>query len=879
MKLIKLIPKNSLKSLFLLTICISLLTNINAKMRHKLKKHKQVILERPIASSTVVSPIVEADALPSHSTININIPQRTGVQVFPPLITSLNRAIPLSTGTFSVPVMRNLNQPLSRDLIPNYTTPIFKPSFSPVLNQFNGNDNDIRVHDQNFQMNLHPQNNLASHINQIISNRGIINNNLNQNFNQNFQKTQIHDKNPSLNEQDLELIDPSNDNKNENEINDTISPKSQTDDDIISLEPKKKILRLDSKNNNSSSSVHKSDETLLKDLITWAKLHKVQMKRLKLNSHSKHTGESNIKSGEKIHKNEKVLDIPRDLIIDPNNPNLKTLCSRIKRIRFFKNNFDKICMTVYLLINTDESIQPFIDFMNENTIFSSFPFFYNKKQLSLLKGSYFASLIAGREESMNFEYKILTEDKILPSIVTKEDYFKARVNVMSKNFRLIDPQGLPVSVIVPFADLLNHDASKANVRLYMKKEGVQVRALANIKKNEPIYSSYGVTSNYHYLLYYGFVEENNQIALPINLDLRVRNGSGERKNEEVMLQANFEMNLTLEKFRRIVSDFNVDVKMSKKRQNFENFEKNQKNEFSKFISPISLENETESLRLLKIGLKKQLSRYSSKLQDDIKKLENSNVDRNTRNILTVLIEEKKIIIKYYNAALIFYKMLKKVSELNEEKSNENENISSNNSNNSNNTLILTTKISKLIKKRKYYRNYFNILKEKFKLKIELNEMNETEGQGINIDIDSEYQNEGSDENLEISDPDGNSVMMQDESNHSFGSFNENENFGYEDYSQHQHQYQYDISNNLQNDLQSNFNPNGNNGVINLSNQGTEIQIGQELINQNNHMNSNDNSSNILNSQKISSMPIDNTKNNDGNAYQIENKLPHVNLRR
>jgi hypothetical protein len=413
----------------------------------------------------------------------------------------------------------------------------------------------------------------------------------------------------------------------------------------------------------------------------------------------------------------------------------------------------------------------------------------------------------------------------------------------------------------------------------MKKEGVQVRALANIKKNEPIYSSYGVTSNYHYLLYYGFVEENNQIALPINLDLRVRNGSGERKNEEVMLQANFEMNLTLEKFRRIVSDFNVDVKMSKKRQNFENFEKNQKNEFSKFISPISLENETESLRLLKIGLKKQLSRYSSKLQDDIKKLENSNVDRNTRNILTVLIEEKKIIIKYYNAALIFYKMLKKVSELNEEKSNENENISSNNSNNSNNTLILTTKISKLIKKRKYYRNYFNILKEKFKLKIELNEMNETEGQGINIDIDSEYQNEGSDENLEISDPDGNSVMMQDESNHSFGSFNENENFGYEDYSQHQHQYQYDISNNLQNDLQSNFNPNGNNGVINLSNQGTEIQIGQELINQNNHMNSNDNSSNILNSQKISSMPIDNTKNNDGNAYQIENKLPHVNLRR
>ena len=136
--------------------------------------------------------------------------------------------------------------------------------------------------------------------------------------------------------------------------------------------------------------------------------------------------------------------------------------------------------------------KPFVNFLNENTNFNNFPFFYNKNELKMLEGSFFSSLIAGREEATNFEYKILTENKILTSKISKENYFKARINVMSKNFSLKKINGEILSVLVPFADLLNHNTNKANVRLEFNKEDVNIVTLNPIKKNDHIYASYEI---------------------------------------------------------------------------------------------------------------------------------------------------------------------------------------------------------------------------------------------------------------------------------------------------------------------------------------------------------------------------------------------------
>jgi hypothetical protein len=93
----------------------------------------------------------------------------------------------------------------------------------------------------------------------------------------------------------------------------------------------------------------------------------------------------------------------------------------------------------------------------------------------------------------------------------------ARINIMSKNFTQKDKNGRMVSLIAQFADLLNHCSTKANARLDLTKNGLVIKAMASIIKNEPVLTSYGKFSNFHYLLYYRFVEQNNPVPVLIRL--------------------------------------------------------------------------------------------------------------------------------------------------------------------------------------------------------------------------------------------------------------------------------------------------------------------------------------------------------------------------
>jgi hypothetical protein len=241
---------------------------------------------------------------------------------------------------------------------------------------------------------------------------------------------------------------------------------------------------------------------------------------------------------------------------------------------------------------------------------------------------------------------------------------------------------------------------------------VDIEAIQNIKKNENVSTFFGKYSNYHYLLYYGFVDIHNSIPIEVFLDLKIKNGSPKNNYEEVLLSPNMKINSTLRSFRKIVAKFNMG---KLKNKNFE--------------SPFDIHIEVESLRLLKVGLKTQLSRYSSDIQQDIEKFQNSS-DKNIKNLLTVLIEEKRIIVKYYNAAVIFYKMLDKSKDNHQ----------------ANQPMYLTKKISYMILRKKYIRNYFNLIKKIFKLNIELFTEGADDNQQDLIDIgeedlqnDSEYE--------------------------------------------------------------------------------------------------------------------------------------------
>ncbi len=125
----KLVNKNLL---ILLIIAISLFCNIDAKLKTKIR-NKQIVLGRPSAGHTVVSPVVEADELPTTSVINVGVARR------PTVITS---SMGLSVQpTVAIPSPNVLTTPIIRPSITEVTYHPAIPTIQTFGNAFlNGHD-------------------------------------------------------------------------------------------------------------------------------------------------------------------------------------------------------------------------------------------------------------------------------------------------------------------------------------------------------------------------------------------------------------------------------------------------------------------------------------------------------------------------------------------------------------------------------------------------------------------------------------------------------------------------------------------------------------------------------------------------------------------
>jgi SET domain-containing protein 6 len=62
--------------------------------------------------------------------------------------------------------------------------------------------------------------------------------------------------------------------------------------------------------------------------------------------------------------------------------------------------------------------------------------------------------------------------------------------------------------MVPLADMLNADADRCNARLFYEKEGLEMRALKDIKAGEEIFNDYGALPRSDLLRRYGYVTDN-----------------------------------------------------------------------------------------------------------------------------------------------------------------------------------------------------------------------------------------------------------------------------------------------------------------------------------------------------------------------------------
>jgi hypothetical protein len=83
-----------------------------------------------------------------------------------------------------------------------------------------------------------------------------------------------------------------------------------------------------------------------------------------------------------------------------------------------------------------------------------------------------------------------------------------------------EEQSTAVTILAPFADLLNHHSAHNNARLHMNAPGAfQMVATRDMQPGDVVYNTYGNHSNTELLLKYGFVNANNESLDDVRFDL------------------------------------------------------------------------------------------------------------------------------------------------------------------------------------------------------------------------------------------------------------------------------------------------------------------------------------------------------------------------
>jgi len=309
------------------------------------------------------------------------------------------------------------------------------------------------------------------------------------------------------------------------------------------------------------------------------------------------------KTDEKENKNGVILNVPSSFIILPNMPVVREECESIRKIPELKEEMDFICLSAALRkLSKDKKFKEYINYLYETTKFSNFPLFYSKSETNEMKGSYIESLINAKKSLYKLQFKLLKNKKIYDPEYTEEDYFKSRVIINSKFFNL-KINGKKTPVLIPLADIFYSKSQKSNVELVQNKGAIQLKATEGINKKTGIEISIGKASNYHYFINYGFSMINNNTPLDIYLDLKIKNVNGEKKNKEILLSNDFNINVALISLRKTVNKLTNDKRKNKN-----------------YDLPKTIENEYESLRVFKGGLKSQILNYSTKIRQDINKL-------------------------------------------------------------------------------------------------------------------------------------------------------------------------------------------------------------------------------------------------------------------
>ena len=147
-------------------------------------------------------------------------------------------------------------------------------------------------------------------------------------------------------------------------------------------------------------------------------------------------------------------------------------------------------------------IAPYLDVLPRE--FPTVPLFFPKDVLPVLKGTFAATLIVKRRESLCRD--LLALRRAIPAFrdVSVREFFWARTAVITRVFGL-KLGTASMEALVPLADMLNHKRPPDIDWSYEDAEGAFIlKAIRDIRAGEELTDSYGRKPNGRYFIHYGF---------------------------------------------------------------------------------------------------------------------------------------------------------------------------------------------------------------------------------------------------------------------------------------------------------------------------------------------------------------------------------------
>lgn len=356
-----------------------------------------------------------------------------------------------------------------------------------------------------------------------------------------------------------------------------------------------------------------------------------------------------------IQKDETLITIPFSLTISPKG---NSLCDRIRTYFPLNQTIDQICISVKLMTILSKKRQSYFSLYYSQLLklkhfYKKFPIFFNNNPRikKLMKYTNFNNEINSLQSQIENEYDTLIKNKILPMLspkVTLVNYMKIRMYVLSKSIQ-VETDKSPMPILVPLIDKIHHSKNilshKDNIYFSFtsinNEDYIILKASRDIAQHEQLFFRLINYSNKNLLLQTGSVIKGNNILSDTILSIKTVSANSTNSTIEISLNGKLKLNRVLRQMRPLISD----------------------NHAINYTEPYNIDLEINSLRLLKKILKTTIKNYRTNYYSDVVMLKyNNELSQRERRVLTVVVEEKKIMNEYYKMVKVFYKMLKNIKE-------------------------------------------------------------------------------------------------------------------------------------------------------------------------------------------------------------------------